>query len=64
MATNEESCSLACFRKKFPSDLLVIWQICSAMSANDLINIWEQTVQAAILNLSNFVIFMLLKKTK
>ena len=27
-----------------PSDLLLIWQICSAMSANDLINFWDQTI--------------------
>ena len=33
---------LACFRKKFPADL--IWQIYTAMSANDLINFWEQTI--------------------
>ena len=38
-----KKCSLAHFRKKLPSDLL-IWQICSAMSANDLINFWDQTI--------------------
>ena len=27
-----------------PSDLLLIRQICSAMSANDLINFWDQTI--------------------
>ena len=32
------------FRKKFPADLLLIWQICTAMSANDPINFWEQTI--------------------
>ena len=37
-------CLLAHFRKKLPSDLLSIWQICSAMSANDLINFWDQTI--------------------
>ena len=26
------------------SDLFLIWQICSAMSANDLINFWDQTI--------------------
>ena len=31
-----KKCLLARFRKK--SDLLLIWHICSAMSANDLIN--------------------------
>ena len=34
---------LARSRKKFPADLL-IWQIYTAMSANDLINFWEQTI--------------------
>ena len=36
LATNKSS--LARFRKKFPSDPFLIWQICKAMSANDLIN--------------------------
>ena len=39
-----KKCSLAHFRKKLPSDLLLIWQICSAMSASDLINFWDQKV--------------------
>ena len=34
---------LARFRKKFPADLL-IWQIYTAMSANDLITFCEQTI--------------------
>ena len=43
MAINEEK-SFAHFRKKFPLDLLLIWQICSAMSANDPIDFWEETI--------------------
>ena len=39
-----KKCSLERFRKKLPSDLLLIWQICSAMSANDLINFWDKTI--------------------
>ena len=39
-----KKCSLTRFRKKLPSDLLLIWQICSAMSANDLIYFWDQTI--------------------
>ena len=37
-------CSLAHFRKKLPSNLLLILQKCSTMSANDLINFWDQTI--------------------
>ena len=62
MATNEEML----VRKQFPSDLLLNWKICSAMSANDLIPFWEQKIKnsrlAAILNLGNFVILKWLKK--
>ena len=43
MATNEKML-LAHLKKKLLSDILLIWQICSAMSANDLINFWEQTI--------------------
>ena len=39
-----KKCSLANFRNKLPSDLLLIWQICSAISANDLINFGDQTI--------------------
>ena len=39
-----KKCSLAHFWKKLPSDLFLIWQICSAMSANDLINLYPQPV--------------------
>ena len=39
-----KKCSLAHFRNKLPSDLFLIWQICSAMSANDLINFWDKTI--------------------
>ena len=58
MATNEEM-PVSAFQEKFPSDLILIWQICSAMSANDLIPFWEQKFKngRAILNLSKFVIF-------
>ena len=42
MATIEEIS--AHFKKRLPSDLLLIWQICSAMSANDLNNFWDQTI--------------------
>ena len=42
MATNEEMFVIP-FQKRLPADLL-IWQICSAMSANDLINFWDQTI--------------------
>ena len=56
-----EKSSLARFRIFFPSDLLLIWQICSAMSANDLINFCDKQFQngrlVAILNFNNFVIF-------
>ena len=43
MATNKEILVRA-FQEKLPSDLLLIWQICSAISANDLINFWDQTI--------------------
>ena len=43
-AQARKKCSLAHLRKKLLSDILLIWQICSAMSANDLINFWEQTI--------------------
>ena len=36
--------SLARSRKKFVLDPFLIWQICSAMSANDLISFWEETI--------------------
>ena len=39
MATNEEELASAIQKKD-----LLIWQICSAMSANALINFWEQTI--------------------
>ena len=39
-----KKCSLARFRNKIPSDLFLTWQMCAAMSANDLINFWEQTI--------------------
>ena len=60
MATNEEML-VSAFQETVSTCLLLIWQICSAMSANDLISFWEQKLKngrlAAILNLSNFVIF-------
>ena len=43
MATNQEKL-VARFRKKFPSNPFLIWQICLAMSANDLINFLEQNI--------------------
>ena len=60
MATNEEMLVSA-----FQETVSIIFsfnvEICSAMSANDLIPFWEQKLKngrlAAILNLSNFVIF-------
>ena len=38
MATNEEMLASA-FQEK-----VSIWQICLAMSADDLINFWDQTI--------------------
>ena len=43
MATNEEMLGSA-FQGKVAPDFLLIWQICSAMSAEDLINFWDQTI--------------------
>ena len=41
MATNEEML-VSAFQEKY---LLLIWKICSAMSANDLINFWDQAIE-------------------
>ena len=35
---------LAHFKNKFPADFLFIWQIWTAISDNDLISFWEQTI--------------------
>ena len=43
MATNKEIL-VAHFGKKFPADFLFIWQIWTAMTVNELINFWEQTI--------------------
>ena len=43
MATYEEIL-VAHFMKKFPADSPLIWKIWTAMSVNDLINYWEQTI--------------------
>ena len=43
MATNEEK-SVGAFQEKNPYDFFLFWQICSAMSANDLNNFWEQII--------------------
>ena len=59
-----KTCSLAHFRKKLSSDLLLIWQICSAMSANDLNNFWDQTILKILAAILNFVLFTQLKKCK
>ena len=42
MATNEQM-FVSAFQEKVAIRPL-IWQICSAMSANDLINFWDQTI--------------------
>ena len=42
MAINKEM-FISLFKKKFPSDLL-IWHKCSAVSANDPIDVWDQTI--------------------
>ena len=45
-ATNKEIL-VSAFQEKFPADLVFIsqiCQICTAMSANDVINFWEQTI--------------------
>ena len=43
-ATNKEILFSAFNRKKFPADRLFVWLICTAMSANDLIILWEQMI--------------------
>ena len=43
MATYEEIV-VAHFMKKFPADSPLIWKIWTAMSVNDLIIYWEQTI--------------------
>ena len=66
MDTNEEML-VSAFQEKVAIRFLLIWQICSAMSANNLINFWDQTISnnygrlGAILN---FVILTQLKKCK
>ena len=60
-ATCEEMLA-STFQEKAPSDFLLIWQICSAMSANDLNNFgsirFKNGRLAAILNLCNFDIYV------
>ena len=43
MATNDEML-VSAFQKKVAIRSSFTWQICSAMSANDLINFWDQTI--------------------
>ena len=65
MATNEQMLVSAFQETAFIRSSL-IWQIFSAMSANDPIPFGDQTLKngrlAVILNLSNFVIFRRLKQ--